>query len=210
MIELTLRRLAQNPRRWLIVTGATFALGLVTLLPLADEYERLQFSAEELSAQLEESRRLAGDLEQLAVQLEAELAELDQVEDRAVAGDQMQAFRAQMVTLVRKSGCRVRRIRTNPATSRPWFDDDDPLVTHASGKNDDDRTGYKLTSQTLTLTVSGGLSQVKQLLAQLHAQKNLAYTKNFSLKPTNAKRTEVELELELWLFDLDTEKSISA
>ncbi len=210
MIEQTLRRLEQHPRQWLIVTAGTFVIGLVVLLPLVDEYQRMQLERAELEAQLAECEQLASNRKPLAERVRVELAHLEQIEARTVSEDRIQPFRAEIVARVRASGCHLRRVATASMQRRPWLKQDDPLLPATAGKHDRDRTDYELTIQPITVTVSGTMPQVKRLLEMLEEHQPIGYAKNFSLRPVGTSTQEVVLELELWLYGLEEAQQIAA
>lgn len=210
MIKRFVRRLADHPRRWPLISGGTFALGLITLLPLADEYQRAALREEALSTHLEGARQLAQGLEQLALQTQGELGELHQTEARTVSAERIQQYRGEVVSLVRESGCQLQRIATGAVTRRPWLQKDDPLRTRQVNKSEQDRTGYELTAQPFTLTVTGNMRQIEHLLNRLQQQNCIAHTRSFALRPAGGNRNEITLDLELLLFDLADETNVSA
>ena len=210
MIETYLRQLADSPRRLLIVTMVSFAIGLVTLLPLVDEYDTLGTRSAELEMALDEARTSAANLGTFERRVATQVAELAAWEDRAISGERVHELHGRIVSLAREAGCQVRRINAGAVQSRTWRNDDHPLERAAGGRNKKDQTGYDLLTQPLSVTVSGSLPELTRLLAALHAEKSLSHTRTCLLRPAGVDRKEVVLELEFWLFDLARVKAVSA
>jgi hypothetical protein len=208
--EKNLRRLLDHKYRLAIVIFGTFGIGLVTLLPLADEYQDLQQRRTEAETALAEGRLVAHDLEACHERVRAQVAQLEKLEARAVSSRRVDEFRNRMVEMVRESGCQIRRIQVGAGQARKWLKNDDPLQSTASGTDGKNDSGFQLESQTFTLSVTGSLPKLKELLAALHAQHYLAHTKSFSLRPAGQDGKEASLDVELWLFDLARKKPVSA
>ena len=209
-VEKNLRRMTDHKYRPAIVIIVSFGIGLVTLLPLADEYEDLKQRSVGAETALAEARFVAQDLESFQRRVQVQVAQLEKLEARAVSSQRVHEFRNRMVDMVRESGCQIRRIQVGAGQTRKWLKNDDPLQSTASGGDAKNDSGFQLESQTFTLSVTGSLPKLKELLATLHAQHYLAHTRSFSLRPVGQDGKEASLDLELWLFDLARKKPVSA
>jgi hypothetical protein len=170
---------------------------------------RRQISDSELA--LEEARSIAHNMDDFQKQVASRMGELQALEARAVSGQRIDEFRGELVSLVRQSGCQIRRIQAGSSQTRKWLAKDDPLQSVAGGGgNATEETGFQLESQTFSLSVSGSLPRIKELLAALHARQYLAHTRSFALRPTGPDGKEASLDVELWLFDLVRKKPVSA
>ncbi len=86
-------------RRWLIVTTVTGVLGLLTVLPLVDQYSTLCNENSELGDQLGEAQRIAAALPKFEKRVNEKLQELNQVEGQTVPEESVGAFRNKLIDL---------------------------------------------------------------------------------------------------------------
>ena len=210
MIETALRRLIDHPRGMMIVITLSFVVGLALVLPLADEYSALREEADNLLHELSEAQKEHKNLPLFEKRIAKQQAELAAWEDRAISDEEASEFRHRMVTLVRESGCQVRRVSLSDPRQRDWMQDDDPVRTINTKGKKKQKTEYQLKSRVFSLSISGSADHVRALLLAMHKEQPLAYTRSLSLRPADADRKEVVLELELWLFELAKKKAVSA
>jgi len=202
MVKETLTRALTGPyRTWGVIT-LTFAIGLAVILPAADEYTASRDRQAQLTATLENTRSIVARLDEFEGMVAQRLQKLEELENRTTRDQQAQAFRERVVTMVRESGCQMRRVRLGQPTSRRWHENDNALDQVASITKGPE-TVLMLNVQPVSLSVTGTTAGVKSLLEQLHRSGKLMHTKSFALRPAgleNAK--EVLLDVEFLLFDL--------
>ncbi len=209
MINQYLNCLLESRHRRLIVIIGTFVTGLVTLLPLADEYRGLVARRTELELELQTATNQSSQLPKIEQQVQQRGKTLAAWEARMVPHDRVQQFRGRVVALVRESGCQIRRIHTGEVHSRAWAERDNPLnrVTLKKGAK---QTPYLLESQPFSLSITGTYRQVTALLAELHREGKLLHTQTLALRTAGRNVERIDLELELVLFDLTYKKKQTA
>ena len=138
-------------------------------------------------------------MQRTAAERRKKLADL---EARTVSVEQAHLFRQEVVEFVRESECQVREIHLAEPSSRVFREGDSPLEQRSSGKRNRDESPYILNTQPLSLSITGTLPSVKNLLSRLQATEKMIYSKSLSLVPSRENREEVALNLELLLFDL--------
>jgi len=198
MIETVVRYyLKSGSRRWIVIT-ITLAVSMLVIWPAADDYSALRGQRGKLLTVLEETRRAVAPLESLEVQAARRRAELEQLESRLVKEDQVHVFRRQVLTLVRESGCIMRRIRVGSPATQPWIDDGGlpsaPSARATAGR-------WLVRTRPLSLSVSGSLEEIKTLLARLHGAGRWLHTRNLSLRAEGTSAGQVVLEMELLIYD---------
>lgn len=212
MDDQLIRTFLDSPKRVPVVIIATCSVALLTIWPAVDEYVALNDHRAQLVQSLAHAKQEVseyGRLQRRAAQRAGELAEIKR---RAVSGRQLHSFRTELVEMARSSGCRVRRIDLEPPVYQPWRPGSRrPQESSLSLAHDhDDEAPYRLRSQTLSLAVAGPLNNVNSLLRQLEVANRLIHAKQLSLRPADEKRTEVVLELQIQLFDLEVLNSPQA
>lgn len=202
MIESLIERFATSPRRWLIVTAATFVLALLTVLPQTDELLAARTEHAELREQKEDAAKTAAtlpDYEFRVGELEQRLAELRDVE---VDADRVAELRSWLVAAAREAGCQVRRIDLAGTTSRPWTVDDSPLNPSAKSPAKSDLTPFELQTLPVSLSVTGQALEIHNLLKTLDEDARVKFASTVELRPVGRKRTELQLDLSLKYFAL--------
>ena len=198
----SLRWAIKHPRRSVAVITGTFLLGLGTILPLADEYRGLMDRNENLRNELQQSEAEATLLDRFEKRVELSQIELARLEEKTVSEERTNEFRGLVVEIVRNSGCQVRRIHVGATQSRPWMKKDSALKKRTIG-NKKNETPYTLNSQSFVLEVTGTVTRLKNLLSELHEELNLAHTHSVMIRPMGQDGHEVEMQMELTLFDLE-------
>lgn len=194
------RFLDSSARHWAIIV-AILVIGLTTVLPAADELSRSRQDRAQLEERAARMRSEVADLDELRRKARDEHNHLRELEALTVSADQVPLFRQQIVDWARKSGCQVRRTRLESPRSREW-QEGDRLFGSIPAKRKKLDSPYLLEMQPLSVSVSGTLSEVKHLLAQLHSTDRLIQCRNLSVSSSSDNRKEVVLNLELMLFDL--------
>ena len=202
MIENLAERLVQSKHRWLIVTGVTLLIGLVSALPqvdllLAERSERTGLQAELTQAEATAAR--LPDYERKLVEKKEQLSRLRQL---VVDESQLGGLRTWLVEAARQSGCRVRRIDLAAPTTKPWSGNDNPLTPIAVGPTANQKTLFQLQTRTVTLGVTGSSTEVFALLKAIDADTRLKHANAIELKPTNQGEHELQLDVTLWYFAL--------
>ncbi len=210
MIEQTLRTLVESRYRWLIVISVTSAIGLALLLPLVDDYFAGRKEKADLTRELENSRLAAQQLEPLEKRVGEETSKLDELLRRTVSEKQVSLYRGRLVDLARRTGCQIRRITVGTVHTRPWHEKDDPLADRVDPAAVGKETGLQLRRQPVSVSVSGSMSNLQSLLEEMRKDRMLMHTRNFDLRPAGQNRRMVNLEMELWFFDLSTPTGTSA
>lgn len=196
-----LSRAIEHPRRWLVVIIGTFLLGLGTILPLADEYREQTDRSGLLRADLRQAEAEAAMLGRFEIRVEQGRVELARLEEKTISEERVNEFRGLVIEIVRDSGCQFRRIHVGASRSRPWLKNDNPLNKQTNSTKTQ-RTPYTLKSQSFVLDVTGTVSRLTDLLTKLHAKLNLAHTNGVLIRPVGQEGHEVQMQLELTLFDL--------
>lgn len=200
MTRTILRRFLDHPaRRWGIII-AILGIGLTTVLPAADELSRSRRDRAQLEEDSSRMRREVAVLEDVRREAIEKQQRLRELEARAVTAEQVPLFRQEIVDWVRKAGCQVRRIRLEPPRSQQWQEADSSESTSARRKKPE--SPYVLRTQSLSVSVSGALPEVKRLLTQVYSTDRLVQCRKFSVSPSRDSRKEVVLNVELMLFDL--------
>lgn len=202
MLNPLIDRFCDSRRRWLIVTGVTFVAGLLTVLPQVDQYFARCDEQQKLEETLVAARRAAEELPAVSVQAEAETETLAALEQRMVDKERLPVFRNSLVTLVRESGCQMRRINVGAAKSREWKHGDHPI-------NEADKrakpTPFTLEMRPVNLSVTGSTIEVRDLLTRIEKEQMIFHAKTMDLRPTGRNRRGVQMDLELWYFALTNE-----
>jgi hypothetical protein len=201
MIEKYLTRFLDNPHRRLFLISATFGIAVLILLPLADKYLAQMKKREQLALLLEDSQRVAAALDQYQTRADEAEALLAAAETRTVGPDELNAFRGTVVRMARDSRCQVRRINVGGVNVRRWKGPDS-LQLGAAAESVAVGNDFTLTTQTLSLQVTGRLSDVKLMLGKLRDEGVVMHTKSFALRPNDSQRDEIILDMDLVLYSL--------
>jgi hypothetical protein len=145
-----------------------------------------------------ETERTLPAFEQRLKSLEADVAQL---EARTVSDGEVSRYRTNLLEMVRKAGCQMRRLEVSPSTHRPWLVEDDPLQLTAPDPTAK-KTPFQLERRSLTLSVDGDMTNIHNLLEQLEQDKTIAYPRRVQLHPAGGRGAMATLEVELWLFAL--------
>ncbi|MCA9241332.1 MAG: hypothetical protein KDA37_14075 [Planctomycetales bacterium] len=195
-------RFCESRHRWLIVTGVTVVLGLLTVLPLADQYSALHAENDELVAQLDEAERLTAALPQFEQRVQEKVNELQQVEQQTVSEQNVGDYRNKLIGCARDSGCQVRKINIGQARTRKWAAGDDPRDPNPAAQPDETHSPFVLETRQVTLSITGSLAAIEKLLTRMEADNTMSHFKFLELRPTGKSRRAVQADLELSCFAL--------
>jgi hypothetical protein len=204
MIEQTLRSFCESRYRWLIVTAGTFVVGLVLVLPLVDVYSAEREEKAALLAELASASQVAEMMSQFESRVKEKSTQLAELETRTVSDETLPALRTRLVDLAREAGCSLRRLSVGAAASRPWYQGDNPIANPGQTivKPADSRTGFILEWWPVTVSLSGSDANLRNLLDRMEAEGMLMHTKSFEMHPASAGRKTLDLDMELWYFNL--------
>jgi hypothetical protein len=205
MIERLLRKCLEGPHRRRVVIILSLALGLLVLWPEVDSYLALCEQRQSLRAELqniEATVRRLDELEQRALQQRESLRVL---EAACVPPERLTVFRGEVVELARQTTCQIQRINAGESRQRPWRRGDNPLSVEPAGGAPPEGN-YVLRTQSLAITVSGKLANLRQFLERLLTRDVLIYGSQFTLRGGEGDPSEAVLELECRLFDLGVEE----
>jgi hypothetical protein len=201
LFEGILRPVVEHPKRGWIVIIVTFVIGVVFTWPSVDYYLAAAAKHRKSVAEVEEGAGTANRLTLYQEQLELKSAKLQTLEVRSLSAEHVERFRSQVTEWVKESGCQLRRVKLAEAQFRPWYDDDQPLEAKTHSEKDT-KTPFKLRQQNLNLLVTGPMNKVSTFLARLGEQDLLVHTSSLQLRRSSEAPQEVEMDLDLILFDL--------
>ncbi|MBN1851770.1 MAG: hypothetical protein JW829_03570 [Pirellulales bacterium] len=203
MTELNLTALRANRHRGPIVISVTLGLGIVTLLPLVDDYYAGKTEKKECIEDLRVARQEEADLDTLTRQVGDLTTRLNDIKQKTVSKSSVHAYRSQLVDLVRLTGCQLRRLTVGVSQARPWCKGDDPLNEKPAKVTRENTTNLVLERQPVVMSVSGSMTSLKALLKEIREDRPLMHVKSMELHPLGSQRKQVILDLELWFFDLN-------
>ena len=199
--EQRLRALVEHRWRAGIVMTITFAIGLITIWPAADEYFALRSYNTELVRSLVEAKTEAESLEELEAKVLTQESNLANLESKAVDIDDTYHFREQLIELTRQAGCHLRRLDLGASERRPWRKGDNPLDT-ARQKKDGTPSPFELRTQSVRLVVAGPIEGVVDFMSRMQESDKLMHTTTLSLRSATGGSEDVEIEMELLLLNL--------
>ncbi len=201
LVEQRLRALVEHRWRAGIVMTITFAIGLITIWPAADEYSALRSYDVELIRSLKDARTEAADLGELEAKVLSQEQQLAKLEAKAVDIDDTYHFREQLIELTRQAGCHLRRLDLGVSERRPWRKGDNPLDT-AIQKTDAPESPFELRTQSVRLVVAGPMEGVAEFVSRMQESDKLMHTMTLSLRSATGGSEDVEIEMELLLLNL--------
>lgn len=201
MNESTLERLCTSRHRWLIVTGVTFLIALVSVLPQVDQLLAERTERAELLEQLAQANRTAEELPLYEQRVAEKTAELQQLRELEVDEADLTTLRSWLVDIARQAGCQVRRIDLSAPNTRAWTKDGNPLET-TKKTTKDAATPFELRTRSVTFSVTGTTLEVRALLKTLDKDRRLKHAHAVAMKPQSRNRNELQLDLTLWYFAL--------
>lgn len=206
MVESALQQFLTYPHRQKAVIIVTLLTGLVVVWPAVDGYIEARTLKYEAREKLEKTNAEIAKLPQHAELFQKKQKELAALTRRTVQEDSAQRLRNDLVQLVRKSGCTMRRIRLGDPTRRDWMENDSP-VTGANPADPGAKTPFRLVSRQLSLSIDGQMPKLHQFLSELHKIDKTMHTRTISLQRAGRTRGIATLDLDMVLFDLEKAES---
>jgi len=207
MIRQTIRAVAESRRRWLIVTGGTFAVGLLLIVPLVDVYLAESAEKKALLAEVGAASLISAQLEKFESRVNEHVAELEALEVRTVDEQRLPALRDRLVELARQTGCSLRRLNVGEPMSRPWYANDTPTDQRPDAKVRESQTDFTLQWRPISISVSGSVSDLRNLLEKIKAENMLVYTRSLEIYPSSVSRKSLTMDMDLWYFTLVSKSS---
>jgi hypothetical protein len=175
----------------------------VLILPLADLYLAERNEKTELSTELASAEQVVKTVADSDARLATKTAELKTYEARAVDDQSLPALRTKLVELARDTGCSLRRLNVGNESTRPWHEGDDPTAANdAKAKTSEHATGFNLVWWPVTVSVTGSNANLCSLLERMEADHMLMHTRNFDMHPDGEGRKNLNLDMELWYYNL--------
>lgn len=169
---------------------------------MVDKYNAAVERKAELDRTLGETRELAARLSQFETTVSKQLNLVGVLDNEAMSPQKVQMFRSRVVHMVRKSGCKMRRIQLTEPQTRDWLENDNPLIGRGLTASEADPTAFKLRTWTFTVIVTGPMTSVSRLLEDLSEEKRLMNASKFSLQRAEGDGKGAVLEVELDFFEL--------
>jgi len=195
MNESPIRRFCESTHRKLIVVIVTALVGLVVLIPLADDYFDKKESRRTLTEELDRAHQTAKMLPDYEERLTALTQEMGEYETRSVSQKSISQYRSRLVELIRDSDCKVRRLEVSAPTARPWLENDDPLKKTVAKRPAAKKTPFTLLRSRVALTVDGPMENINGFLEKLHQEKTFAYPHRLELHRVGHQGGSVAVEL---------------
>lgn len=202
MIESALQQFIAYPHRQKAVIILTLLTGLVVVWPAVDGYIEARTRKKEASTKLAKTNEEIAKLPRHAQQYKIKQEELAALMRRTVQEDSAQQLRNELVQLVRKAGCTMRRIRLGDASRRDWMENDSP-VKGADLVDPGDKTSFQLVSRQLSMSIDGQMRKLHELLASMHKIDKTMHTRSIMLQRAGRSKGDATLDLEMVLFDLE-------
>lgn len=186
---------------WIVIT-ITLLFALVATWPMVDKYNAAVEQKESLKTSLSETQAMASRLNQFEKTVSKQLKLVSVLDQQAMDPEKVQLFRSRVVHLVRKSGCKMRRIQLTEPMMREWNEDDNVLLGRGTADSDPVPTSFHLRSWTFTVNVTGPMTSISSLLEELSKEDQLMNASRFSLQRAEGDAKGAVLELELNLYEL--------
>src|SRR6476659_1296240 len=106
MIEQTLRRFCESKHRKLIVTGITFVVGLLLVMPLVDSIRAGGDEKDTSLTELDSARNIASELNAFERRVNEKLAQLKSMDGRTVDDSSLPKLRSQLIDFA-KNTCSI-------------------------------------------------------------------------------------------------------
>jgi len=202
MIESVLPQLLTHPYRKQAVIILTLVTGLVVVWPTVDAYTEARTRIQQANAQLDKTNEEIAKLPRHTELFRKKQKELTSLTRRTVTEDGAQRLRNDLVQLVRKAGCTMRRIRLGDPTRRDWMENDSP-VTGVDLADPGNKTPFQLVSRQLSLSMTGEMPKLHAFLAEMHKIDKTMHTRSISLQRTGRSKGTATLDLDMVLFDFE-------
>lgn len=202
MIEQALRRFCESKHRKLIVTGVTFVVGLLLVLPLVDSIRAGGDEKDTLLAEVDSARNVASELSAFERRVNEKLAELKSLDERTVDDSSLAKLRSQLIDFSHETTCSIRRINVGAVSSRAWQPGQNPLATGADKKPVDASSNCMLEWRPVNLSLSGSSAALRGMVEKLAGSGMFMHIKSLEMYPSSPKRDSLTLDMEIWYFTL--------
>lgn len=202
MNDSAARKFCASRWRWPIVSIVTIVLGLVIVLPLADDYFTNIENRRALAEQLLLAKATAETLPALEQRVLAQAEHLAELESHAVGEKTIGSYRRRLVEMVRESGCQMRNIGVSEVNCRAWIEGDSPLTVRQPEKNSNKKTPFFLERRSMLLSVGGTSADVNNLLKKLQETLTFTHPRRLVMQSAGRGGKKVTMEIEFWLFTL--------
>lgn len=188
-----------------IVTAGSFLALLILGWPLADEYFAHSRAGKELDLLEAEFEQLKQQQVIVEARQIASHGKLDAYVSRSITANSLISVRESIVAVVRKHGCRIRQIGIEELSERPWAGSEDDPLTDSTELTTSNSGLYNLVSSRMSLTITGGFSDIKQVCDEIAEANYLAATEYVSLQPVDPTGSLVQIELRFKFFGITEE-----
>jgi hypothetical protein len=203
MIEETLRRFCESKHRKLIVTGVTFIVGLLLVMPLVDVIRAGRDEKEALLTELEGAQTATSDLQAFEQRVNEKLAQLKTLEARTVDDASLPNLRSELVDFAKETSCSIRRLNVGSPGSRQWWTGQNPVsTTFDTKKAAEMNSGFTLEWRPVTISLNGTSASLRNMVEKLATSKRFMHIKTLEMYPSSPKRETLTVDMELWYFTL--------
>jgi hypothetical protein len=172
------------------------------VVPLVDVLSAERHEKAALLEEVAAATQVAEVIEQFESRVAVKTAQLAEFEARAVSDETLPALRTKLVELARDTGCSLRRLNVGASSSRPWYSGDNPIVAPAGARPAGVTPSFTLQWWPTTVSLSGTDVNLRNLLDHMEADGMLMHTKSIEMHPASEGRKILDLDLELWFFNL--------
>ena len=202
MSDSTLEKLVAGRRGRLIVTGVTFVIALLTVLPLVDELLAARIERTDLRDQIESANEAVRNLPDYEARVREISAELDSLRDITVDEERVGELRSALVEASREAGCQVRRINFGEPTRSTWRIGQGIEPSEEKKPNPKDEPLFDLQHVVVTLSVSGSTIEVRELIRSLDEDPRIKQTTMIDMKPVGRTGKQIQLDLTIVYYAL--------
>lgn len=203
MIEQTLRRFCESKHRKLIVTGVTFVVGLLLIMPLVDVIRAGRDDQEALLTELGAAQTATSDLQAFEQRVNEKLSQLKSLEARTVDDASLPNLRSELVDYAKETSCSIRRMNVGSVGSRQWWTGQNPVSqTFDTKKAADSNSGFMLEWRPVTISLNGTSASLRNMVEKLAASKRFMHIRTLEMYPSSPKRESLTVDMEIWYFTL--------
>ncbi len=173
------RKPSATRKLWLLCAGGLLAITVIQVPRLADLWRQLA-SQREQTAQMLAGLAESDQTQRLAQQVLEVQRELQAVESKMVAIEQMPAIQSHLMELARDSGCQLRKAAIQSSTSQTWELEEESRTGEGSAPPLPGRAPftraitaenpYHLTTEQISLTLTGTLTQTLDFMDRVNKQ----------------------------------------
>ena len=205
-IEFVIRRFVESSSRRGIVLFVTLGLVLAVIWPLADDYVELRNRRANAAIDLDYGKSMFRDLAALEKRVVEEEVVAAESESHLIAESNVHAFGNALIEMALDSGCKVRQVEPGTIALQD-FDKSARIKTAFADVGVGPlpfKSPYKLATQPIDLKLVGSLGNLESFLTRLRTANPLIHTNRATFRSDRSDSTQVELEMNIELFDLRT------